>query len=392
MSEQSSNQDTAKTNGAGAPARPPFFSKLRVRLLALVLLAILPALGLVVYTAFNQRRTAEKEAIASAQRIVRLAAAAQKQHIEASRQLLITLSQLQEIRPERAAEAEALFRNLLQVHPVYVNLGAIDAEGYLFASGLSPTNRLYLGDRSYFQIARDTRKFAVGEYQHGRITGKATLNMAHPIRGRDPERFDGVVFAALDLKWLNDMAARAELPDGSTLTVIDRKGIVLIRYSVPESEKNWVGETIEGKPRMMALLKSGVEAVGISKGLDGVRRLYTSTPLSRSGGITDAQVIVGIPVQTAYAAANHALVQNLIFLESSRCWRWRRRGSRATFLCCARCAVWSLRRTRCARAFCPPAPAWSTTQAKSASSPGRLMKWRQPWSSASPNCSKRKPS
>jgi hypothetical protein len=79
----------------------PVFSRLRVRLLALVLFAILPALGLVLFTAVEQRRGAKAEAEASAQRIAHLAAAAQKMHIEASRQLLIMLSQLRDIRPDR---------------------------------------------------------------------------------------------------------------------------------------------------------------------------------------------------------------------------------------------------------------------------------------------------
>jgi signal transduction histidine kinase len=314
MSEQPVNTDAARANGPEPAARRPFFSQLRARLLALVLLAILPALGLVLYTAVDQRRAASREAIASAKRIVSLAAATQKQHVEAARQLLITLTQLREIRPERAAEAEALFRSLLEVHAVYVNIGAIDADGYVFASGQSSTNHLYLGDRPYFQIARDTRKFAVGEYQVGRITGKSTLNMALPVRGRDPDRFYGVVFVALDLGWLNQMAARAELPDGSTLTVIDRNGTILMRYSVPEAGDNWVGQSLAGDRRIMSFLKSGGEVAGVSVGLDGVKRLYTSTPLSRSAGIADAHVIVGLPVQVAYAAANHTLAQNLIFL------------------------------------------------------------------------------
>lgn len=314
MSEKRPAQETGNGHGAGKPARQPFFSKLRVRLLALVLLAILPALGLVLYTAIDQRRSAMKEATASAQRIVRLAAAAQKQYIETSRQLLTTLAQLREVRPERAEEAEALFRTLLPVHMIYANIGALDPDGYVFASAIPVTNRVYLGDRSYFKIARDTQKFAIGEFQLGRITGKPTLNMAHPIRGRFDGQFHGVVFLALDLNWLNQLAAKAELPDGSTLTVIDRDAHILVRYSIPESDRNWVGESLKSNPGVMKFLKSGGESVMVATGLDGVKRLYTSTPLNRTQGIADAHVFVGIPVKVAYAFANHTLAQNLIIL------------------------------------------------------------------------------
>ena len=314
MSEKRPTQEAGSGQGADKPFRQPFFSKLRVRLLALVLLAILPALGLVLYTAIDQRRSAIKEATASAQRIVRLAAAAQKQYIETSRQLLTTLAQLREVRPDRTEEAEALFRTLLPVHAIYANIGAIDPDGYVFASALPITNRVYLGDRSYFKIARDTQKFAIGEFQLGRITGKPTLNMAHPLRGQSSGQFHGVVFLALDLNWLNQLAAKAELPDGSTLTVIDRDANILVRYSIPESDRNWVGESLKSNPGVVNFLKSGGETVMVAAGLDGVKRLYTSTPLNRTQGIADAHVFVGIPVKVAYAFANHTLAQNLIIL------------------------------------------------------------------------------
>jgi len=103
--------------------RTPFFSRLRARLLALVLLAILPALGLVLYTGFEQRSAARAEAEASARRVAKLAAASQKQHFEATRQLLATLAQLPQVRPDRPAECQALFTNLLQLHPIYANIG-----------------------------------------------------------------------------------------------------------------------------------------------------------------------------------------------------------------------------------------------------------------------------
>src|SRR5262249_31097034 len=95
--------------------RTPFFSRLRVRLLALVLLAILPALGLVLYTGLEQRAAARAEAEASARRVAKLAAASQKQHFDATRQLLATLAQLPQVHPDRAAECQSLFTNLVQL-------------------------------------------------------------------------------------------------------------------------------------------------------------------------------------------------------------------------------------------------------------------------------------
>ncbi|HMC28187.1 MAG TPA: hypothetical protein VKM56_10400, partial [Verrucomicrobiae bacterium] len=110
-------------------------SRLRARLLFLVLMAMLPVLGLVLYTAIEQREAAIAEARASAVRIVRMATTGQRQHIEAARQLLTTLAQLSELRETNVAAADALFRNLLNLHPVYANFGIISPDGYLIASG-----------------------------------------------------------------------------------------------------------------------------------------------------------------------------------------------------------------------------------------------------------------
>ncbi len=292
--------------------RTPFFSRLRARLLALVLLAILPALGLVLYTGFEQRTAARADAEADARRVVKLAAASQKQHFEATRQLLATLAQLPQVRPDRNAECQALFTNLLHLHPIYANIGGLDAEGKVFASA-APSARpgLDLSDRSYFKLARDTLKFAVGEYQTNGITGRPTFNMAHPLRV-DGE-FAGVVFAALDLKWLNQLAARADLPEGTTLTLIDRKGTILVRYQSPDPGKSWIGITITNE-LFLKFLTEGTELTGAFRGLDRVKRLYASTPLSRTAGLPDAKVFVGIPEQAAYAAAHRTMRLNLIFL------------------------------------------------------------------------------
>ena len=299
----------------GRDGRTPFFSRLRARLLALVLLAILPALGLVLYTGFEQRAAARAEAESSALRVVKLAAASQKQHFEATRQLLTTLAQLPQVRPDRAAECQALFTNLVHLHPIYANIGGLDAEGKVFASAKPPrTAQFDLSDQAYFKKARDTRKFAVGEYQTNGISGRPTLPMAYPLFV--DTNFAGVVFAALDLKWLNQLAARADLPEGSTLNLIalnliERKATILVRYKVPDPGKSWIGLTITNE-RFLKLL--GTERTGPFRGVDSVKRLYASTPLSRSGGLPDAAVSVGIPEEAAYAAVHRTMRLNLVFL------------------------------------------------------------------------------
>jgi len=76
---------------------------------------------------------------------------------------------------------------------------------------------------------------SIGDYQVGRITGKPSFNLSYPVI--DPAgRVQAVVFAALDLDWLNgsDYALQMQLPAGATWTKIDGKGTILARYPAPE--------------------------------------------------------------------------------------------------------------------------------------------------------------
>ncbi len=293
--------------------RAPFFSRLRVRLLALVLLAILPALGLVLYTGFEQRESARLDAEAAARRVVKLAASTQKQQVEATRQLLATLAQLPQVHPSRAAECAALFTNLLQIHGIYANIGAVDARGKLFASALPPAQPgLDYSDRSYFTNARTTGRFAGGEYQTGRISGRPTFTMAQPLR--ENGSFSGVVFAALDLNWLAQFAPRSELPAGATLTLIDRHHVILLRHPPGDLGNSWAGRSVTNFPEFMKFLAEGGDRPRSFPGLDRVTRLYSSTPLHRTAGIPDAHVFVGIPLEAAFANANRTMRQNLTFL------------------------------------------------------------------------------
>ena len=63
------------------------------------------------------------------------------------------------------------------------------------------TDEVYLGDRVYFRRALETREFAIGEYQVGRLTEKASVNFGYPVLD-DAGDVHAVVFAALDLAWL----------------------------------------------------------------------------------------------------------------------------------------------------------------------------------------------
>src|SRR5439155_3448683 len=195
---------TAFRRMLGKAGATTVLSSLRVRLILLVLLAVLPALGLIVYSAIEQRRLGTEAAKLEAIRLVRVASSMNERMLEGARQLLITLSQLDVLRSGESAKCTVLFSNLMRLQPVYANIGAINLDGSLIASGVPAGEPVNLADRTYFQDATNRLDVSVGAYQVGRITRKSTVNIGYPVFDRS-NRLAGVVYAALDLNWLRNV-------------------------------------------------------------------------------------------------------------------------------------------------------------------------------------------
>jgi len=299
--------DTAIIRMARSAGSLPFFASLRVRLMLLVLLALLPALGLIIYTALEQRRLGIQAAEDETLRMVRLAATTQDQLIDSAKQILVTLAQLKVVYDHDAAACRAIFTNILKEHPVYANIGLIRPDGLVFASALPLTNEVNLADRSYFQIATNTRAFAIGEYQYDRINRKSTVDLAYPAIVQDGE-LRAVVYAALDLAWLYGLMTNAHLPPGSSMTVSDHNRVTLVRYP----DQRYVGEQLppSTRPRSPPQAPERTRKI-LSR--DGTWRLYASTRLGRAD--TNAvSISIGIPLSVAYGPAKHMLRRNLLFL------------------------------------------------------------------------------
>ncbi len=280
---------------------------LRVRFMLLVLIALLPALGLLVYVADGQRDQAVEDAQEDARRFAMLAAADQKRLLDSTRQLLVALAVLPEVRGGDPEVCSALLSTLRGEVPLYANLGVIELDGDLACSAVPPPGPTNLADRVYFRRAIETGDFAVGEYQIGRVTGLPTLNCGYPVVD-EAGQILAVVYAALDLIWLNEFAAEAGLPEGSVLTVVDRTGTVLVHHPDP-AEESWIGRSLAGTPVVETILSRGAGTTE-APGEDGRSYLYAFEPLA-GGAAGSAYVSVAIPRAVAVAPAERAFSDSL---------------------------------------------------------------------------------
>ena len=281
---------------------------LRVRLVLLVLLAVLPSLALILYTASVQRRVATEAAHDKLLRIANLTAADVSRVMEGAQQLLAGLAQTREIRGGNPAACDPVMAKLLAIYPFYSALSVASPEGNVICSAVPLTNPVTVADRTWFQQALQTHDFTVGDYQVDRVSGKGSINFAYPIE--ESGRIQSVVFAALNPNSLSG-ASLVILPEGASLVVVDRQGTVLA--CAPPVAGSQGRPAPESSPFKSVASYRGRGTAEIAD-IDGVRRIYAFYPIGRKRGQVDAYVSVSMPTATALANANQELAHNFLGL------------------------------------------------------------------------------
>ncbi len=287
-----------------------FLQKLRQRLLIIILIAVVPILGFIFYQAKIARDVQIAEAQEAAWEIVENVATRESRFIDAAQQLLTLLAETPEVAGASRAACNDFLRRFAERNRVYIDLGVADSNGDIRcrAQGLEESGTNVAG-ANHFQQALKAKSFAIGDFQHQGVSQRKGVNFAYPVLD-DQGRVSSVIFAALDINWINQLAAANSLPAGVALSIVDSKGTLLARFPDPDK---WVGKHIPDAS-LFEMLQLRSQLTRELVGLDGVDRLYALKPLFLRAAAGQIYVMVGIPKDVAYGPANRALARNLICL------------------------------------------------------------------------------
>jgi signal transduction histidine kinase/CheY-like chemotaxis protein/HPt (histidine-containing phosphotransfer) domain-containing protein len=338
------------------------FLGLRARLILLVLLAVVPALCLIFYTAAEQR----KRDVAEAKSNVGGSVGRISVNLRGARPLLLDLAQAPEVRGQHIETCRAYLKNLLnQSNGRYSNFGVMNADGTLFCSAV-PVPKTGIGiDKSLFERVVEKGGFTTGKYQIDPVTKDTSFSFAVPIR-EDEGAIERVLFARMDLSsFEQEFKNEQNLPQGTTLTLFAQNGTILLNYPDPE---NWTGRNAVTSPMISGILKEQSkedtsfprgEGVGNPRrsgennrrrfgfpgdtprrdapppgppteipsrndapprpqieatGLDGVTRVFAFNTMGRISGPNNIYLSVGIPTDVVVASANRQLIRNITWL------------------------------------------------------------------------------
>jgi two-component system, cell cycle sensor histidine kinase and response regulator CckA len=277
-----------------------FLSGLRSRLLFLISLAVLPAFALMLYAVWADR-VEQRQAVADRTvELARIVANDQERAVDLTRRVLADLASVPDIRAGHAEGSRAYLNLLRKQFPGYASFNLVDTSGNVVFSAPSVDRPINVSDRQWFQRALQTKEFTIGDYQVGQVTGKQIVVAALPVLD-ESGRVSLFVTSGLDLAWLNQVVATAQLPAGSVLIVIDRSGAVVARYPAT------VGPLGQGlaDAELAARLRESTEGVfdepGDAEDGDG-GRLYAYTSI-RGRVDTGWRLVIGVPRTAAFSAA-----------------------------------------------------------------------------------------
>jgi two-component sensor histidine kinase len=282
----------------------------RRALLVTTLVAIVPAIAIIIATGMEYGRTLEQNVRLEAARQVEAISTIQTQTVESVLRTTRTIASLPAFRDDDRHHVREVLQAVLDKNPEYENMAITDLDGIVTVSpGLSSGTDL--SDRKHIRDCIAREQFVVGEFILARTDGRPSFPFAIPVRDRS-ERMIAVLTAVYRLTSFESFFERLDLPPETVLGVTDHNGVRI--YFQPAKETNPIGVPIASDT--WRAISSGAD-IGetVQTGSDGIRRLYSYQRLYLDRPERPYMyVVVGYPEPLIRASARRILHRNVILM------------------------------------------------------------------------------
>lgn len=254
---------------------------LRMKLIALIVLAFLPLVWLSSHQAHKQRAQDTKGLEDSIFRVARLVTANRLQYLQSTRLMLTALAHTEGVIDPAKHNCGPLVKQLREASRTRLNIGACDMSGRVFCSALPLPPDMNLAGFEAVQ-----RAWAIGDMAVDKVREEGagrTLLFAYPVRN-DAGGLTGAVFVILDLlqvSWFR--STEYTLPEEATISVIGVDGRYVFHSREPETN---VGKP-SGRENLIQAIPQGKDEGFFTISRDG--RKYLSV-LERLGPLSDGTV------------------------------------------------------------------------------------------------------
>lgn len=285
-------------------------ASIRAKLFLIILLAVLPALALLLYSGLEARdqglARAEREALRSSAFLLNQ----QVQVTARIRELLLTLAHTSMVQELDLPGCASTFSRLRERNPIYAKILLVDLNGNVLVPSPQTSPVPNVAHRFYFKNAVATLQFTPGECVLG-PTRRHILPFSYPVLDR-LGRPKAVLVAGLDLENFSASLDTKKLLPGSSLSIVDQDGILLVHHPVAEAD-HAVGLPL--KAEELALVSSPREQGTTTRNRDGKAILFAFSKMRYQPDPSRfLTVIVRTPKGPILAAADALMRRNILIL------------------------------------------------------------------------------
>lgn len=272
-------------------------SSLHARLILTLLIALLPALGLLCHVVWEVHDIVEENAAQRTLTLSRMVAASQQQAISETHHLLTALSLNPDIRNATPGTCGSLLGKIVKQNDRFDGMTVIAPNGDVLCSAPPLDKPVNLSQRSHVQLAIQTGAFSLGNYVSGLVTKTPILPVALPVHD-ERGQLRVLLTAGLNVKHLSEQLRLADLPPHSVISLVDESGNILVRYPDPGQ---LIGRKQPEFERIRQALSGKTEARLSLTDIDGVRRLASVSTVHVSRQAAPVYLLVAIPVKAVEA-------------------------------------------------------------------------------------------
>lgn len=287
-------------------------TSIRKKLVLLVLLAVLPALALLLFTGFEQRQVSIEKAKREVSLLAHAMAESQNDIANVTRQTLSTIALLPQIQSLDLQASRLIFKDVIDKHQNYHNLSLVALDGNVLTSSQDFT-RMYLGDRRHFRQALEKKEFAAGEYIVTRMGPSIqAFPFAYPVLDKQGKPI-AVLTTVIDLTSFSKFYQPERFPERFFLSATDRNGLRLFFYP-PKKDTNPIGRPIKEDSWDLASQSKGT-GIFVGRGSDGVSRIFAFEAVYLNAEPEPYMYVwAGLPEAYILGPANEVLYRNLLIM------------------------------------------------------------------------------
>jgi len=284
---------------------------LKTRLYPLVLAAFIPVMMIIFYVTEEQKMI-EKDAILHKTKLMaQMAAETENLQMQAIRDLTAAVAETFTAVNGEAERLSPYLSHLMNRADGFKAFGIANPAGSLIAGSRPDRMESVYAGRKWLSSSLERQGLVMGAYHGERLDGEPVIYFARSIFNSSGDAV-AVVFAALDLNWMNRgfFNQLDELPAGSRL-ILANDNQVLLRYE-GDTARWAAAQPLD--PALQKRIES--QPSGVLAADDGKKKtwIYAFARLESTFQQNRVYVVLKVPQSVALATSNRIFARNLILL------------------------------------------------------------------------------